>query len=217
MGRPTTIGHTIQDLTQGRPFVFVAVPYDQRFQFFETIERIVEDRTDLACINASDVMTSGHDLLEKIHALIERSELVIADVTESNPNVFCEVCDTVCHKTPVLLLAEEGKEIPTDLRGREVIRYSTGHRGAQHLAADLGDHLGARVVSSGALLRGMLEADRPSPNCLIASPKYPGERSRIKGQRRDLQIRRRQTIGRSCRGHHPQTVCDADTIMTNCK
>ncbi len=139
---------------------------------------------------ADDIPGAGFDLLEKIHIMIERAELVIAEVSEQNPNVFYELGFAAGIKKPVLLIARRGVEIPTDLRGRELILYSDDKGGTKTFAEELRNNLRRRMNSQIALLRDMLEAEKPLPAFIVASPKYPSKRSRIPGAPRD-----RRTFG----------------------
>jgi hypothetical protein len=73
-----------------RPYVFVAMPFGSKALIFERISKVVEESIGFGCLRADDIRGSGFDLLNKIHAAIERSELVIAELSEPNANVFYE-------------------------------------------------------------------------------------------------------------------------------
>jgi hypothetical protein len=177
------LGTVLQELTNGRPFVFVIMAYDSRFGLFEKIQQIVHDEVGLACIRADDVKGSGHDLLAKIHLLIERAELVIAEISKNSPNVFYEVGYAVAQQKTLLLLICKGKAVPTDLKGRELIEYRDTPDAMSVFTTRLREHLRVRVNSRVALLRDMLEAELPRPIYIVASPRYPRPtEARIKGQ-----------------------------------
>jgi hypothetical protein len=63
-----------------------------------------------------------------------------------------------------------------------VIQYSGSREAMEVLDRRLSEHLRARVNSQIPLLRDMLEADIPSPAYIVASPRYPGKDTRIRGQ-----------------------------------
>lgn len=176
------IGNIILEMTGGRPYIFMIMPYDAAWDFFEHVRDVVERSVGLACIRADQIPASGHDLLTKIHLLTERAELVIAEISEPKPNVFYEVGYAVAADRPILLLIRKGVGVPTDLMGREVIQYGTSREEMQVFDRNLADHLSLRVTSQVAVLRDMLEADIPRPAYIVASPKYPGADSRIRGQ-----------------------------------
>jgi hypothetical protein len=180
-----TLGHIVEELTQGKPYVFVVMPYKSRWDFFVHIREVVRQAVGLAAIRADDVHGAGHDLLAKIHLLIERAELVIAEISTPSANVFYEVGYAVGVQKPLLLLVEEGVDVPTDLKGREVISYGGSREAMEVFDKRLADHLRSRVNAQIALLRDMLEADIPTPAYIVASPRYPGKDSRIRAQAYD--------------------------------
>jgi hypothetical protein len=177
-----TPGRIIEELTQGKPYVFVVMPYNSDWPLFERIERVVRQAVGLRAIRADQVPGAGHDLLAKVHLLIERSELVIAEISKPRQNVFYEIGYAVGVQKPPLLLIEEGVEVPTDLKGRELISYSGSREAMEIFDRRLSEQLRARVNSQIPLLRDMLEADIPSPAYIVASPRYPGKDTRIRGQ-----------------------------------
>ena len=176
------VGNVIQELTAGRPFVFVVMPFKERWQLFEELRRLVLDEIGIACIRADDVLAAGYDLLDKIHLLVERSELVIAEISEPNANVFYEIGYAAGNRKSVLLLAEAGREIPTDLRGRELIYYESSRNGMTVFRTVFREQIRSRLGSRVAFLRDMLQGQILEPVYIVASPKYPGDDSRIRGQ-----------------------------------
>jgi hypothetical protein len=130
------------------------------------------------------------DLLNKVHAAIERSELVIAEISQINANVFYEVGYAAGIQKPILLIADRSAPIPTDLRGRELILYSDDRRGLDVFSSELALHIKERVATEVALLSDMLMAERPRPVYILASPRHPGPDSQIVGHTRE-----RRTFG----------------------
>jgi hypothetical protein len=176
------IGRFIEEHVRGKPYVFVVMPYDDKYELFLQIQRIVGEAVGLKCIRADDVHGSGFNLLAKIHNLVDRAELVIAEISSHSQNVFYEVGYSVGIQKPLLLLAEEGAEIPTDLKGLEMIEYSGSKIAMEIFERHLHEHLRLRMSSQVSLLRDMLEADNPQPSYILASPKYPTKQSRSIGQ-----------------------------------
>jgi hypothetical protein len=192
----STIGQIVGALTQGRPFVFMIMPYGEKYELFLHVQKAVEQSLGLACLRADDAKASGHDLLSKIHLLLERADLVIAEISPTgqpnptSPNVFYEIGYAKALQKPLLLLIEEEAKVPTDLRGLEVIRHGGSRAAFERFDAEFRDHLKSQVTSRSALLRDMLLADEPRPNFVVASPKYPTGHTRIPGHVRD-----RRTFG----------------------
>lgn len=193
---PATIGQIVSSLTQGRPFVFMIMPYGEKYELFLQVRKAVEETLGLACIRADDAKASGHDLLAKIHLLLERADLVIAEISPTDgpnptsPNVFYEIGYAHALRKPLLLIVERGKKVPTDLSGLEVIPHGGSRAAFERFDADFREHLRSHVTSRSALLRDMLLADEPRPSFVVANPKYPTASSKIPGQVRD-----RRTFG----------------------
>ena len=172
----------LQALTGGRPFIFVIMAYDDRWDIYERIKRVAELQFGVTCVRADELKSSGHDLLEKIHLLIRRSEFVIAEISRPSANVYYEVGYTVAVHDRPLLLIEKGNEVPVDLKGLETVEYGRSREGLQMLEADLVAHLSARLNCETGVLRDMLEAPEPYPAYIVASPKFPTAYSHIPGQ-----------------------------------
>jgi hypothetical protein len=160
----------VREKTKGRPHVFVLMPFGARKQFYRRMKEKIEQEVGLACLRADDVPAAGHDLLGKVHLLIERAEIIIADITNANPNVFYEVGYSRALKKPMVLLVEAGQDVPTDVRGLEVIRHEIGDD--EGALSELAEQVKLRLTSRLALLRDMLQGDKPTPAYVVAAPKH---------------------------------------------
>ena len=84
-----TIADQITELTGHRPYVFVIMPFGAGGHLFETIRGVVQQTLNFACMNAAALEGSGRALLEKIHAWIQRAEIVVAEISDSDrPNIW---------------------------------------------------------------------------------------------------------------------------------
>ena len=61
------------------------------------------------------------DILEKIN----NSDLIVADLTSVNPNVFYELGLAHALRKPVILLTQDIEEVPFDLQSYRLVEYST--------------------------------------------------------------------------------------------
>jgi len=179
----------ISQAARGRPYVLVIMAYkdehtdvDVHGALFKLIQGIVEQEFGLACLRADQVLRSGHELLVKIHDLIEGAALIIGEVSEPRPNVFYELGYAKgLRKTPLLLI-EKGKELPYDLRGLEVLEYQNNMDGVERLRENLTGHLRFWLRPHLLMLRRMLAPSNPEKSYIVASPKYPGAINRLQGQ-----------------------------------
>jgi nucleoside 2-deoxyribosyltransferase len=74
---------------------------------------------------------------------IQMADVILADLTRKNANVFYEV--GICHALakPVLLLAQSIDEVPFDLRHRRVLLYEYSPRGCKRLEGALKENMSA--------------------------------------------------------------------------
>lgn len=165
---------TIAALTGGRNYVFVVMSYNKRWNVFREVEQCVDRDCGLLCIRADHVKSSGHDLLAKIQHLIENAEVIIGEISDGSPNVYYEIGYAVALQKPILLLAEEGVDIPTDLRGFEVVRYRLQTlEDSLVLGAKIRDFVNQNIKVETPILRAMLQGETPLPCAIAISPRYP--------------------------------------------
>ena len=67
--------------------------------------------------------------MEEIWSAIALSEIVIADCTGRNPNVFYEIGLAHAIGVPVILITRSSDDVPFDLRQRRYIHYEFTPRG----------------------------------------------------------------------------------------
>jgi hypothetical protein len=99
-----------------RPFVFVVMP------FASELKDVYELGIRPACEDAGsecgrvDEQIFLESILERIYAEIERADIVVAEMTGRNPNVFYETGYAHGLGKPVILLTKSADDIPFDLR-----------------------------------------------------------------------------------------------------
>ena len=93
---------------------------------------------NFVCRRASDFFGGGHILTDILRG-IGQAQIVIADLSGRNPNVFYELGITHMVKKPeeVVLLTQNMDSVPFDLRPFRCIEYSTGDDGIRKLKEDL--------------------------------------------------------------------------------
>jgi hypothetical protein len=91
--------------------------------FFIYIKRHLEETHSITCNRGdNDVLTVP--ILEKINEAINKADVLIADCTGRNPNVFYElgIAHTL-NKKVILITMDDVKEAPTDIKHFEFIKY----------------------------------------------------------------------------------------------
>lgn len=104
------------------------------------VKPTIEAECELVCERGDDVFGSNVIMDDIIHS-IESADIVVADLTDKNANVFYEV--GICHtlRKPVLLLAQSIDDVPFDLRHRRVLLYEYSPRGCKRLENTLKENL----------------------------------------------------------------------------
>jgi hypothetical protein len=101
--------------TAERPYVFVIMPFDPSWQ--DLYELGIKEACRLAgatCARADEHMFL-ESILQRLYGEIERADLIIAEMTDRNPNVFYETGYAHGIGKPVILLTKTAADIPFDL------------------------------------------------------------------------------------------------------
>ena len=126
---------------------FIIMPFgDEELNvvYEDFVKPVVENECKLKCERGDDVFGSNV-IMDDILSSIKTADLMIADLTKKNANVFYEV--GICHvlKKEVLLLAQSIDDVPFDLRHRRVLLYEYSPRGCKRLEKSLKDNLDAII------------------------------------------------------------------------
>lgn len=112
------------ETTRPKPFCFVLMPFDQNFSDIYTLG--IKD----ACENAGaycervDEQIFQERILDRIFNQIAKADIVIADMTGKNPNVFYEVGYAHAIGKTTILLTQNSEDIPFDLKHFPHIIYN---------------------------------------------------------------------------------------------
>ena len=115
----------VEEAEGPKPVAFVIMPFgeafDQIYNLFLT-PTLIDAGYEVS--RADDIRSSRNILEDIVRALVEAT-LVVADLTDSNANVYYELGLAHAMGKPVILLAQEIDELPFDLRSYRVIPYKT--------------------------------------------------------------------------------------------
>lgn len=111
---------------------FVLMPFKERFNeiYKQAIKPTVEEK--FTCLRADEIF-SANVVIQDIQQYIQQAKFLIADLTGRNPNVFYEL--GLAHAIPkeVILITQNGKDIPFDLRHIRYIIYEDSIAGSTKL------------------------------------------------------------------------------------
>jgi hypothetical protein len=82
-------------------------------------------------------------IFQDLQREIQQAEVVIAEITPANPNVFYEVGYAHALGKPTILLAQRGAQLPFDIRSFRVVFYNDTIGGKAEVERNLSQHLGA--------------------------------------------------------------------------
>lgn len=104
---------------------FVLMPFDQVFDgvFRDLIVPVLESVGYR--VSRADSFVDQQNILKDIVSSIDRADLIIAELTNLNPNVFYELGIAHGLNKPTILLTQSIEKVPFDLRSYRIIVYST--------------------------------------------------------------------------------------------
>lgn len=123
-----------------KPVIFVAMPFDKKMDdvFYYGIKGAVNNAGYL-CERADQTHFTG-DVIEQIKIRIEHADLVIADLTQANPNVYLEVGYAWGRGKPTILLVQDVSELKFDVRGQRCLIYKSIMELEELLHKELNDY-----------------------------------------------------------------------------
>jgi len=115
----------MQTPTKPRPFAFVLMPFDSAFE--DTYQLAILPACEAAGAYAErvDKQIFSDSIIQRIYNQIAKADLVIADMTGRNANVFYEVGYAHALGKTTLLLTKTAEDIPFDLKDYPHIVYGS--------------------------------------------------------------------------------------------
>lgn len=129
---------------------FIVMPFSSEelndvYEYF--IKPSIEKECALRCERGDDLFGSNV-IMEDIRKSIEKSRLIVADLTDRNPNVFYEVGIAHTLKKDVLLLSQTIGDVPFDLRHMRVLLYKYTPKGCKKLEKRIVEHVNAIIENT---------------------------------------------------------------------
>lgn len=117
--------------------VFVIMPFNQQNnEVYQDFIKGVCEKRGLGCCRSDDTLSSTN-IINDIWELINNSELIIADCTGKNPNVFYELGIAHTLGKKVLMVTTDIEDIPFDIRHLRLLKYKFTPRGMDKFKEDL--------------------------------------------------------------------------------
>ena len=111
--------------TDAMQSVFVLMPFDEDFQLvYDHFLRPRLEEVGFKVSRADDIQSQQNILRDIIKGIAE-SNLIVADLTNANPNVFYELGIAHAFGKPVLLVTQSIEDVPFDLKSYRLVEYST--------------------------------------------------------------------------------------------
>ena len=109
---------------EGRHTAFVIMPYQPPFQgVYDDLIRAALTNAGFEVTRAAEVTTSAAIMSTVIRG-IKESCVIVADLTDGNPNVYYEMGIAHALHKPVIYLAQSIDELPFDIKAYRVIHYT---------------------------------------------------------------------------------------------
>ncbi len=125
-------------MTEKQVFAFVLIPFDPSFD--DVYKLAIKEAAKEVGIIAErlDDQMFPEGMLERIYRQIDAADLIIADMSTKNPNVFYEVGYAHAKDKLCIHLTADADDIPFDLKHRRHIIYGDS---LSHLREELSKHL----------------------------------------------------------------------------
>ena len=108
-----------------KPSVFLIMPFEEEFDsvYVDFLKPTLEE-IGFEVIRADDIQDQ-QNILKSVVDGINRNDLIVADLTANNPNVFYELGLAHALRKPVILVTQSINEVPFDLKSYRLLEYST--------------------------------------------------------------------------------------------
>jgi guanylate kinase len=132
---------TISTTSTGK-FAFVLMPFRDEFnKLYQFVIKPAVEMQGLTCRRGDEIF-SNLSVFDDIMTHIEKSELIVSDISGGNPNVFLELGISLKLNKPIVLITQDS-DAPFDVRNCRWIRYENTVDGWEKLSARMSDTIRA--------------------------------------------------------------------------
>lgn len=149
-----------------KPLCFVLMPFENQFNdIYEDL--ISATLSEYYTVARADNVSSHQSIIKDIIVNIASAKLIIADLTNLNPNVFYEVGIAHALNKPTVLLTQDIDKVPFDLRSYRLIPYSQNFKHADNLKTQL-NNIGKALIKGQIKFGNPVSDFHPNRNSLVA-------------------------------------------------
>ena len=131
--------------------IFVLMPFaDEYKEIYDDVIKPLVEEMGLKSLRADEIFGLGA-IMEDILKMIAKARIIIADVTERNPNVFYELGISHTVKNDVIIITQTMDDVPFDLQHLRCIEYSQTLRGSLDLRSQLKSTIEAILYTEGII------------------------------------------------------------------
>lgn len=119
--------HRISSVYRNPNSVFVIMPFKETFNdIYKLAISQATKELNLTCIRADDFLESS-EIFKTVIENIHNSDIIIADITGNNPNVFYELGYAHAIGKKVIIITQDRKDTPFDIFGIRNIEYANNN------------------------------------------------------------------------------------------
>lgn len=134
---------------------FVLLPLSEPFvTIYRDLVVPAVEKLDMTCQNAAEIFGPGH-IVSDVRYLIGQSNVIVAELTGRNPNVFYELGVAHALGKPVVQLTQDIDDVPFDIRHLRTLTYQWREEWPSQELDRLRDQLSAHLAAA--------TADNPRP------------------------------------------------------
>ncbi len=117
---------------------FVLSPFGKPFDdiYDLIIKKTIENDLKMKCFRADSIF-DPKPIMTHILEMIQKAEIIIADLTGKNPNVFYELGIVHTVKDNTIIMTQNPDDIPFDLKHLRFLQYENTYTGAEKLRTSL--------------------------------------------------------------------------------
>lgn len=112
---------------------FVIMPFDTKYkEIYDEVYKPICDNNTINCYRVDEISKPGSITKDIVDGIID-ADLIIADLTDKNPNVFYEL--GIAHSTgsKTIMTCQKSEKLPFDISNYRVIFYEQSINGAKQL------------------------------------------------------------------------------------